>query len=101
MAEPTVATKTVELKWVGIEDMPIYFCNQFAIQHVQNEFVLTLGSTTGPFILRPLTKEEADALTSVAVKPVIRIGMTPDRLMELIGILEVNLRKYQQRGLEG
>jgi hypothetical protein len=93
MAEQT--TKNVPLKWSGIEEEPIYFCNAFLLQNIQNEFVLTLGYANPPTFLNPPTQTEIDAIDSVDARPVMRVGLTPDRLIELIGILEINLRNYQ------
>ena len=92
--------KTVKVKWGDLEKIPIYFSNHALIQNIQNEFILTFGQMTGPMFLTPPTKEELDALDSVTITPIFRVAMTPDRLIELIGALELNLRKFQNKGLE-
>src|SRR5216683_1631170 len=92
--------KTVKLKWGDLEKIPIYFSNHALIQNVQDEFVLTFGQMTGPLFLTPPTKEELDALESVTITPIVRVAMTAERLIELIGALELNLRKFQNKGLE-
>lgn len=101
MAEEEKAlSKIVGVRWVGLDDMPIYLANQFVIQNVQTEFILTFGHATGPLFLTTPTKEELEKIESVDVKPLFRVGMTADRLIELIGILEMNLRKYQNKQME-
>ena len=92
--------KTVKVKWGELEKIPIYFSNQALIQNIQNEFILTFGQMTAPLFLTPPTKEELDAFDSVTITPIFRIAMTPDRLIELIGMLELNLRKFQNKDLE-
>ena len=38
------------------------------------------------------TQEEVDAITFVEARPVVRIGLSRERLLELIGMLEIHLR---------
>lgn len=83
------------LKWDGLEDCPIQFTNQMLVQHVDNEFVLTFGYMTPPVFLQPRTAEEAPSIESLPVKPILRLGMTPGRMLELIKVLQENYRNYQ------
>lgn len=88
MAEP----KGVPVKWTGIEEFPVYFCNSFLIQGAGNESYLTLGYANPKVFLTPPTQEEVDAITFVEARPVVRIGLSRERLLELIGMLEIHLR---------
>ncbi|MCY3544015.1 MAG: hypothetical protein OXH22_08235 [Chloroflexi bacterium] len=83
------------LEWVGIEDVPIQFSNQMLVQHVNNEFVLTFGYMTPPVFLNPTNEEEIASIEDVPIKPIARLGMTPDRMLELIKALQENYRNYQ------
>jgi hypothetical protein len=97
---PAEKVLTLNLEWGNMDSMPIFFSNQALIQNVQNEFILTFGHTTGPMFLKTPTQQEVEALKSVPVTPIFRVAMTPDRLIELIGALELNLRTFQKRTLE-
>ena len=83
------------LKWDGLEDYPIQFTNQMLVQNVSNEFVLTFGYMTPPVFLQPPTDEEVSSIDSLPVKPIVRLSMTPDRMLELIKVSQENYRNYQ------
>lgn len=83
------------LEWDGLEDFPIQFTNQMLVQHVNNEFVLTFGYMTPPVFIQPPTEEEVSLIGSLPIKPIVRLGMTPDRMLELIKVLQENYRNYQ------
>ena len=83
------------LEWDGVEDSPIQFTNQALVQHIDNEFVLTFGYMTPPIFLNPPSEEEMYSIDSLSVKPIVRLGMTPDRMLELIKLLQENYRNYQ------
>lgn len=83
------------LRWEDHEDTPILFANQLLVQHVQNEFVISFGQMTPPPWPRPPSQEELDAFKYVPVKTIARIGLTPDRLLEMIKVLQANYRNYQ------
>lgn len=97
MAEPI---KSVPVEWIGLEETPVVFCNSFFCQHQQGEFVLTLGFANAPVFMKPPTPEEIEAIKSVKAKPMLRIALTPERLVELMGVLELNFRQYQNKNLE-
>jgi hypothetical protein len=86
----------IPLVYVGVEDVPIHFANQFVIQHVQGDFVLMLGQMTPPVLLG--TDEErrtqAEKVAYVPVKVVARVAFSRERLVELIEVLREHLRKY-------
>jgi hypothetical protein len=86
--------RTVPAKWTEVENVPIQFTNQMLIQHVQNEFILTFGYATPPALLNP-TQEEMEAIEFIPVMPIVRLGMTPQRLLELINVLQTNYRTYE------
>lgn len=87
------------LVYVDAEDVPILFVNQFVIQHEGNEFILTMGQIQPPILLGSPEdrKEQAKRLTYVPVKVVARFGMTRNRLIELIKMLQTNLDTYDKR----
>ena len=93
------AAITLPVVYVGAEDEPILFANQFVIQHEKNEFVLTVGQLQPPILLGSPEerKEQAKKLTYVPIKVVARFGLTRQRLAELIEALQSNLRKYDKK----
>ena len=92
-------TVTLPMVYIGAEDAPILFANQFIIQHEQNEFILTVGQLQPPILLGSPEerKEQAKKLTYVPIKIVARFGLTRQRLAELIEVLQNNLRKYDKK----
>lgn len=87
---------SLPLVYVGVEDVPLLFTNQFVIQHHQNEFILTLCQVTPPILLgtKQERREQAKRLSYIPVKVVARIAFTRQRLVELISVLQENLRTY-------
>lgn len=94
--EDTVALPVV---YLGAEDEPILFANEFVIQHNKNEFVLTVGQLQPPILLGSPEerKEQAKKLTYVPIRVVARFGLTRQRLAELIEALQSNLRNYDKK----
>ena len=92
-------TITLPVTYLGLEDVPILFANQFVIQHEKNEFVLTVGQLQPPILLGlpEERKEQAKKLTYVPIRVVARFGLTRQRLAELIEALQSNLRKYDEK----
>lgn len=62
------------------------------VQHIDNEFVLNFGYMTPPVFL---TQEELEAIDHIPINTIVRLGMTPDRLLELIMGLQGSYRNYQ------
>ena len=84
---------------MGVEDIAALFSNVFAIVVVRSEFVLTFGIATPPIMQGPLTQDEDNEIV-MKLKPVVRIGMSPQRVVELIGLLQSQLRAYTQMEVE-
>ncbi len=92
---PSPEQITVPTIWLPDTETPVLFANVFAVQPVQNEFILSFGTAVPPVITRPLTREEASKI-QIEVKPSVRIGITADRALELIQLLQAQLRAYSQ-----
>ena len=102
MAEqPPLIAEQVQIpaKWIEDPSVPVYFANAFAAQPVQNEFILTFAVAAPPVFTKAITKEDAAKLV-VTIKPTVRIGMTPDRVIELIQLLQTQLNAYSQATLK-
>lgn len=89
--------------YVGAEDVPILFANQFVIQHSQQEFFLTVGPLQPPILLgKPEeVQEQVKRLGYVPVKVVARLALTEQRLRELIKVLEAHLTRFDEAREEG
>ena len=91
-------SKQVPIVVTGLEDEPILFANQFYIQHHQTEFILTFCQIQPPLLVGTpeQVRQQAEHVTSVAARAVARIGLTSQRMTELVRVLQENLQKYEQ-----
>jgi hypothetical protein len=90
---------SLPIVYASVDDAPILFANQFVIQIEQDEFILTIGQLQPPILLGSPEQREATArgLSHVSVRTLIRVGMTPTRLEELVGILNQQLALYHEQ----
>jgi len=96
MAEESVQ---LPLFVTGADDVPIVFTNVMLVQHEQDEFMLTFCQYSPPLTLGPpeAQLEQIKSMPYVPVRVVARLGFTPRRMQELIGILQENLQKWQNK----
>lgn len=97
---PPEGARRVPVVWVGVEDLPVHFVNQFAGVVQPNEIFLTLGTVVPPAILGESEDErraQAESIEFVQVRPIVRLGMTPARLRELIQVLNQTLSNYERQ----
>lgn len=85
----------VQAIWIDDLDVPVHFSNAFSVAPVKNEFLLTFACAIPPVVTPDLTPEQMKALR-FQIKPLVRIGMTPDRVVELIQLLQTQLSAYSQ-----
>ena len=88
----------VPLAWENVENVPVFFSNQYVCQYNQDEFILTFGQMVPPMLLGDLEyrAEQLRRLEYVPVKPLTRVALTYSRLVELIQVLEINREQYEQ-----
>ena len=87
--------------WSGPEDVPILFINAFVSQFDQtlDAFIVTMGQMTPPALLGATPEEiraQAEQISYVPVKPVVRLGLTLTRFRELIATLQANLDQLER-----
>lgn len=90
----------VPLVWVGADELPIHFFNQMVAVVQANEIFLMLGSLMPPPIVgdtREERKAQAESVPFVAIKPIVRLGLTPEKLKELIGVLQLTMENYERQ----
>ena len=92
------AEYSLPLQWTEFEDTPIFFANHFLVQHHPNEFVLTLGQVTGPPVVGTPEQVRAQArdIGHVPIHTLARTGLTRDRVVELIGVLQATLDEHDR-----
>ncbi len=92
-------SRDIPLVWVGLDDFPVFFTNQFLIQHWEDAFVITAGQLVPP----PVTgtpqeqEEEIEQISYVPLKPVVRLGLTRARVEELIVYLQASLEQHHRK----
>ncbi|MDO8473305.1 MAG: hypothetical protein Q7T05_05750 [Dehalococcoidia bacterium] len=84
--------------YVGLDDAKIVFGNAFVIQHLQNEFILTIGQLAPPILLGSPEEqlEQAKRLGYVPIRIMSRTAFTRDRMVELIAALQSQLKAYDE-----
>jgi len=90
--------RQIPLAWIGAEELPVLFVNQFVGQFHENEFFLTIGQALPPALIGT-PEERADQLEQIAyvpVKPVARLALTKRGCQELIANLQNILEGAEQ-----
>jgi hypothetical protein len=89
----------VPLTWIGVEDIPILTANQMVIQFTgRDEFILGFGQVAPPILLGTdeERREQLRQVSYAAVKPVARLGLTRQRIEELVRVLTENLANHDR-----
>jgi hypothetical protein len=86
------------LEWIDFDEVPIVFANHFLVQHQPDEFVVSLGQVTGPPLVGTpeQIREQARGVSHVPIHAIARVGLTRQRLVELIGILQAELEEHDR-----
>lgn len=94
--------RDVPLTWIGAEDFPLLFANQFVVQIHEGTFFLTVGQMVPPALVGT-PEERAEQLEQIAyvpVKPIARLTLTPDDARRLSSALNANLDQLEQAQYE-
>jgi hypothetical protein len=86
--------------WVGAEELPVHFLNQYLAVVAHGEIFLTLGTLMPPAIMGETMAErrsQAESIGFLQVKPIVRLGFTPERLKELIEVLQQTVANYERQ----
>ncbi len=75
---------------------PVMASNVFLVQHTPYEFILTFGFATPPIWLTPPTPAQIEKAKTIQPRPIVRLGMSPGRVVELLQVLQQQLAVYQQ-----
>lgn len=99
MAEHEPDEIAVPIVWVGVEDTPILFCNQF-ISQFDNDlqtFLLTFGQMSPPALAGTpeQVREQAEQISFVPVKAVARLSVSPSKMAEIQAALGANVDQFE------
>jgi hypothetical protein len=85
--------------WVGVDETPIVFANQFLGTVFEGEVVLALGQATPPALLGTPEQqlEQARQLNFIPIKPMTRVAMNVARLREFIGVLQQTVENHERQ----
>jgi hypothetical protein len=96
-AEPT--SLEISLVWIGVEELPIWFANQFMGQlDDQGEALITFGQVSPPALIGPPEEQvrQAKQITHVPVKPIARLALSTSRLRELVEVLQQTIENQER-----
>ncbi len=98
MASEPPQSIQLQLAWVGYDETPIVYANQFLIQfQPEGSFVIGIGQATPPALVG--TPEQIAAqlaeLEFVPVRPLARVAITEAKIRELIQALSANLQNFE------
>ncbi len=88
------AEREVSLVWENLDDVPVFFANQFICQFTQDEFVVSVGQMVPPAALND--PEQLQHVERIPVRALARIAFTHQRLVELINVLQANREQYEE-----
>ena len=83
----------------GADEVPILFSNVMVVQHQQEEFIISFCQASPPLTLGSPDEqlEQMRSMPYLPIKVVARIGMTPQRMTELIKILQENYQTWRAK----
>jgi hypothetical protein len=101
LADESSGIIAIPVVWIGSDDHPILLANQFVVQYQEDdEFFITIGQLQPPMILgdTPADRlDQAKKMSFVPVQVIARLSMTKARTLELIEVLQTNVRNYDNR----
>jgi hypothetical protein len=78
---------TLKVDW-SAADLPVMASNVFMIQQTGQEFLITFGSAVPPVFETTPTPEQLANLRTIKAKPIVRMALTPGRIVELLQNLQ-------------
>jgi hypothetical protein len=85
---------TLKVDWTAADDLPVMASNVFLIQQTGQEFLLTFGSAVPPTFEAPPTPEQLANLRTIKARPIVRMALTPGRIVELLQNLQQQIAAY-------
>lgn len=90
--------RDVPVAWIGAEDLPLLFVNQFVTQLHEDTIFVTIGQMTPPALIGTPEErvEQLEQIAYVPVKPAVRLALTPIDARRLASALNVSLDQLEQ-----
>lgn len=89
----------IPVSWVGYDETPIVYANQFLIQfQTEGSFVIGVGQATPPVLIGSpaQVEEQAQGVEFVPIRPLARVAITEDKMRELIAALSATMTNFEQ-----
>ncbi len=103
MSGKTEKEITAKLNFVFPKELKSYFSDNFAVQHQKDHFILSFYEVMHPVILG--TEEERISqiknMKEIDATCISRILVTPEKLKDIIKVLNENLATFEARKKEG
>ncbi len=97
-------SRNVPLAWIGVEELPLLYSDQFIVQYHEGTFIMSIGQSVPPAFIgtQEEREQQLEQITYVPVKPVARVAFTPAKLDALIDALhQTRDLARQQEWMEG
>jgi len=93
--------RDIPLAWVGYDEVPIVYANQFIVQNQpEGSFLLGVGQVSPPPLSGSSEAEmiaQLESIEFIPIRPLLRAALTETTMRELAAVLEASLRKAEQR----
>jgi hypothetical protein len=90
---PADDSVNLRVRWSGAENVPVTFANAFLCQRTPHEFLIAFAQLVPP-ALESMAPEEVEKLTEIPARVVFQVGLSPQRMLELIDVLQRNYDAY-------
>ena len=86
------------LSWIGMEELPIIFANQFlGVIDDRAEAIISFGQANPPVAIGTPEemRKQLERLAYIPVKPVARISLSRERMLQLIDVLSQTVKNQE------
>lgn len=83
-----------------VDDIPTIYANNLFITHGGGDFYLVFGEVTPPVVVSA-TQEAKERIGAIEVRPVAKIAVAPDAMIEMARVIQNNVQKYLAPREEG
>src|SRR5215210_6976265 len=98
LTEPELQGIALPVAYVGVDDVPIQFANQFVVQIEEEEILLVVGQMSPPVLIGTPAQqaEQAKGVPFVPIQVVARYGMTVHRARQLAELLSRQIKRFEE-----
>jgi hypothetical protein len=93
----------ITVGFIGAEDVPILYGNQFVVQFLQDEFIITIGQMAPPILLGSPEQqmEQAKKVSFVPIRVVARLAFNRTRFEELTQLMQQQMARFDEEKRKG